>query len=253
MTSNDRQSAVRFYADRFCAAFPDVDVLPEITDKATARTRLNLFFAKPLTSGDAHWLGAMGWNTITSFSLSTTTPYEFLGLGGNGFLALDIDKVVPICQSNLDYTSCVYVESRGCVPCRDVELDWHGIESRPFHKCGRELSASERNSGYFFDGLTRTSFTGSETIELFYPLKRCNVLFCPQFGSVLMANRDNEIKEALSDILSGKKSVENLKKLLFGFLKPDYKYVPFTEEPLESDQTDPELLAALLRKIQQSR
>ena len=253
MTTTDRQSVTRFYVKRFCAAFPDVDVLPEITEKEIIRSRLGHFFEEPLTNGDSVWFGDGGFDNISSFCMLPGTPYEFLGEYSNVFFALDVARVVPICQNGLDYTACVYIESRGVVDNRDPESAGDGKDILIFHRSGRKLSCSERDSGCFYDGTIRHAFTGDEVIEMTVSSKPGNLLVIPKAGPVLHENRDLEIHGMLDSILAGKASVEDLKKLLFSFPKPDFNYNEFDQEPLEPIAPDPELLTGLLRKAQKDR
>ena len=253
MITNDRKSVTRFYAERFCAAFPDVDVLPEITDKEIIRSRLNHFFEEPLTNGDSVWFGDGGFDNISSFCISPGTPYEFLGECSNVFFVLDVARVVPICRNGLDYTACVYIESRGVVNNRDSESANSGKDSLIFHSSGRKLSCSERDCGFFYDGTIRHAFTGDEVIDLTVSSKPSNLLVIPKMGPVLHENRDLEIHEMLDNILAGRADVEDLKKLLFSFPKPNFDFNEFNQEPLETKAPDPDLLTGLLRKIQEPR
>lgn len=247
----DRQTTRRFYDDRFSAAFPDINEHPEFTDKQDIRTRLGFFFEKPMTTADTYWFRDGGCFDVSSFSVASETPYEFLGEGGNAFLALDISRIVPLCDSELDYTACVYIESRACVETGDSGYD--GTVMHTMHTSGRKLSGTERNSGRFFDGRIRHEFTSDETVELTVPTKKVNLLLVPQFGSVLKAHRDQEIEEALVGILDGDKGIPDLKSLLFSFPKPVFTYAHAYQRPLDAMKPNPELLTGLLRIIQENR
>lgn len=222
----NRERVSDFFHHRFCRAFPDVDVCPEYREKMEIRTRLGVLFKTPVESDNIWWLSSEGTGEFNFFDFDPYSNREYFGDEQAGwFSCCDITRVVPICYGMADWTANVYVESAptSASP-QPFSRTNFSREIRFFHKSGRELSGSERNSGCFFEGPVIHEFSNSDLIEVTERLQPFNFLICPKFGPVIQGRNDDKIIEIMNGILEQKQTTDDLREFLLRLPKPSFKY-----------------------------